>query len=195
MPVSRISWFTRWSRSDEPGDFLQQGFVLRREDAQVAADVVDVVLQQEDARGVAAAMGFKLVKVEPLQQFAVDAQLQFGHDRAEVGLQFGAGDGRRPLGFEVERVGPDADFRARLEDGRLSAEHLLVADNATVQSHVLQVQLAVGRPHHGVPPRDQRTLQAYGVGRVTADRDLRIVHFDQGAAAFVDFVVPDFHRR
>ena len=42
----QISWFTRWSPS-EPGDFLQQGFVLRGENAHVAADIVDIVLQEE----------------------------------------------------------------------------------------------------------------------------------------------------
>ena len=65
--------------------------------------------------GVAAAVGLELVEVEPLQQLAVDAQLQVGHDRAEMGFQLAAGDGGGLLGLEGQRVGPDADLGARLE--------------------------------------------------------------------------------
>ena len=38
-----------------------------------------------------ASVGLELVEVEPLQQLAMDAQFQFGHDRAEMGFQFARG--------------------------------------------------------------------------------------------------------
>ena len=56
-----------------------------------------------------------------------------------------AGDGGGLLRLEGERVGPNADFRARLEDGRLPAKHFLVAHDAAIQADVFQVQLAIGQ--------------------------------------------------
>ena len=80
------------------------------------------------------------------------------------------------------------------EHGRLAAQHLFVAHDATVQADVLQLQLAVDAAHHGVLPRDQRALQADGVRRVAADGHHRLGHLDHVAAALVDFVEPDLHR-
>ena len=89
--------------------------------------------------GVVGAVGLELVQVQPLQQLAVDPQLQVGHDRAEVGFQLGAGDGRGFFGLEGEREGPDPHLGADVEDRRLAAQHLFVAHHATVEPHVLQV--------------------------------------------------------
>ena len=150
----------------QAGDLLHQRLVLGTEDVQLAANVLDVVFQQEDALRVAAVTGFELVQVEPFQQLLVDLQLQVGHDRAQMGFQLAAADRGGLLGLEGQRVGPDADLGARLEHARLPAQHLLVAHDAAIQADVLQHQLAVTwstgcpHPHHGMLPRDQRALQA-----------------------------------
>ncbi len=89
-------------------------------------------------------------------------------------------------------------FVARLEACPLSAEHLGLADQATVEADVLQLQLAAltgHRTHDRVPPRDQRAGQHDVVGRVAADVDLRPGKVQHRPAAFVDFVEPDFHSR
>ena len=85
LPVSMINWLTRWSRSVSPVISSSSGLVLRAEDVQLAADVLDVVLQQQDARRVAGVVGLELVQVEPFEQLAVDPQLQVGHDRRAGG--------------------------------------------------------------------------------------------------------------
>ena len=144
----------------QPGDLLDERLVLRIEDVQLAADVLDVVLQEQDALRVAAVAGLELVEIEPFEQFLMDLQLQIGHDRAEMGLQFTAADGDGLLGLERERVGPDADLGAGIEDARLPAEHFFLADQAAIQADILQHQFAVTRstgcpdPHHGMLPRD-----------------------------------------
>ena len=86
-----INWLTRWSRSTSPVISSSSGSFSGAEDLQLAADVLDVVFQQEDALRVAGPVGLELVEVQPFQQLAVDPQLQVGHDRAEVGFQLGRG--------------------------------------------------------------------------------------------------------
>ncbi len=179
----------------QAGDLLQERFVVGAEDSHLAADVLDVVLQEEDALRIAAAVGLELVEVQPLQQLAVDPQLEVGHDRAEVGFEVAAGNGRLLLGLEGEAEGPDADLRPRHEDRRLTAQHLLVAHQATVQADVLQLQPAVNAAHDRVMPRDQRALQAHGVGGVAADGDQRLGRLDHRAATLVHLVEPDLQRR
>ena len=168
----------------QAGDLFDQRLVLGAEDVQLAADVLDVVLQEEDALRVAAVAGLELVQVEPFQQLLVDLQLQVGHDRPQVGLQLAAADRGGLLGLEGQRVGPDADLGARLEHARLPAQHLLLADDATIQADVLQGSLPLLHPHDGVLPRDQRALQADRVGRVAADGDLAARHLDRGCGGF-----------
>ena len=106
----------------QPGDLLQQRLVLLAEDLDVPADVLDVVLQEQNAVGVAGPVRLELVQVEPLQQLAVDPQLQVGHDRAEVRLQLRPADRHGLLRLEGERKGPDPHLGAGVEDGRLPPE-------------------------------------------------------------------------
>ena len=56
----------------------EQPFVPLVEDAQLAADVVDVVLEQQDAGRERGTVVLELVQVEPLEQLLVDFQLQVG---------------------------------------------------------------------------------------------------------------------
>ena len=92
VPVSMMSWLTRWSRSVRPvissssASFSGPKTFSSRQTSSM------LFSKQQDALRVAAAVGLELVEVQPLQQLAVDPQLQVGHDRAEVGLQLGAGD-------------------------------------------------------------------------------------------------------
>ena len=156
----------------QAGDLLDQRLVLGAEDVHLAADVLDVVFQEQDALRVAAVAGFELVQIEPLQQLPVDLQLQVGHDRAEVGLQLVAADGGRLLGLEGERVGPDADLGAGVEQPvcppSTSSSPTTQLFRPTFSSSSLPSRIGA---HHGMLPRDQRALQADRVGRVAADGD------------------------
>ena len=71
----------------QTGDFLNEGLVFGPKDVQLAADVLDVVFQQNDALRVAAVAGLELVEIEPFQQLLMDLQFQIGHDRPQVGLE------------------------------------------------------------------------------------------------------------
>ena len=107
-----------------------------------------------------------------------------------------AGDRGGLLGLEGERVGPDADLGAGLEDGRLAAQHLLVAHHATVQPHVLQV--AAGRRATRTTAWRRETSGLCSTTLLAGSRPMVIsgvVHLDHRAAALVDLVVPDLHGK
>src|SRR5690606_24027881 len=91
---------------------------------------------------------------------------------------------------------PDADLRARFELGPLTAQHFAVAHQATVKADVLQFQqslLAIQQTNHRVVTRHQRAGENYVVGRIAPNANLRPREIQHRAAAFVDFVEPDFH--
>jgi len=71
--VSMMSWLTS-GRERQAGDLSSSGSFSART-RHLAAHVLDVVFQQQNAWRVAAAVGLELVQVEPLQQFLVDPQL------------------------------------------------------------------------------------------------------------------------
>lgn len=142
----------------QPGHLLQHRLVVFRKQLEFPADVFDVVLEQHDAAGIGGPPAFKLVKVEPLQELAVDPQLQVGHDRSEVGVELRAGDPLGLLGLERERERPDPHLGARLEGDALRRRDFDVADKAAIQTMVREHELPALRPDHRMAARDERAL-------------------------------------
>ena len=177
----------------QAGNLLQQRVVDIAEQVHLAANVFDVVFQRQNALGRGSAGGIGLVQIEAFEQLFVNPQFQIGHRGAQMGFELLAADAGHLFGPEADRVGPDADLDAGSELGPLSAEHFRIADQAAIQADVFQFHFAVMNAHHGVPARDQRAAQHHAVGLFAADVKLIGLDFDHTAAAFVDFVKPDFH--
>ena len=104
----------------------------------------------------------QLVQVEPLQQLAGGSAAP-GRDMIErrwASSSLPADDGRR-LGLERQRVRPDADLDARRELDPLAAEHFGLADQATVEADVFQLEVdRIGPDTNGLADRELAGLAA-----------------------------------
>ncbi len=81
----------------------------------------------------------------------------------------------------------------RGEPDALAAHHFGVADHATVDADVFELQLSVVTSDDRLPLGNQRALQRQHIGPVTTNGDFRLVGFDLLTTTVVNLVKPDFH--
>ena len=67
---------------------------------QFAADVLDVLLEHQDALGVTQLAAFQLEEIEAFQQLTMHPQFEIGHDRAEVRFELATADRAGLFGLE-----------------------------------------------------------------------------------------------
>ena len=122
---------------------FKQSQILRAEQIQLAAHIFDVPFEQQDAFVVAESIGFEFVQVEPFEQTPMNSQFQISHDRTKVSFQFGAADRRGLFRFECQRERSDSDRFSGGEVDALATDHFGVADHATIDADVFELQLSV----------------------------------------------------
>jgi hypothetical protein len=71
------------------------------------------------------------------------SQFKIRHDRSKMSFQFRPADRSGFFRFERQRERPNANRFARGESDTLSAHHFGVADHATVDADVFELQLSV----------------------------------------------------